>query len=224
MLLFILPKEKFSTKKIKNIITIGTFAFAVFLNILWLIFASRFLNESNPGVNSGKQVMYILTHPISYFLILFRTIHIYNQTFILSLCGEGLGHYNAQASVLFVFPCLVIFALLFFVNDDKERKEFDIKTKILFLIVFISIILLIYTSLYVAWTSYKRPVILGVQSRYFLPVILLMGVILDNKKIVLNSKFENKYLSSFMLFFNLNACSCIMYTYIFDYIIEYYIK
>ena len=224
LLLFILPKEKFSTKKIKNIITIGTFAFAVFLNILWLIYASRFLNESNPGVNSGKQVMYILTHPISYFLILFRTIHIYNQTFILSLCGEGLGHYNAQASVLFVFPCLVIFALLFFVNDDKERKEFDIKTKILFLIVFISIILLIYTSLYVAWTSYKRPVILGVQSRYFLPVILLMGVILDNKKIVLNSKFENKYLSSFMLFFNLNACSCIMYTYIFDYIIEYYIK
>lgn len=224
LLLFILPKEKFSSKKAKYISTICIFVVSLIINLSWLAYASGFLIEVNPGVKSAKQVKYILTNPISYLLILFRTMHIYNQTFILSLCGEGLGHYNAQASVLFVFPCLVVFAMLFFVNDDKSRKEFDIITKLVFLFVFVVIVLLIYTSLYVAWTQYKAPVILGVQSRYFLPVLLLTAIFFDNKKIVFNTKLKNKYLTSFMLFFNLNALSCLTYTYIFDFIIEYYIK
>ena len=151
-------------------------------------------------------------------------MHIYNQTFILSLCGEGLGHYNAQASVLFVFPCLVIFAMLFLANDNKNRKEFDWKTKLLSLIIFVGIVVLVYTSLYVAWTSERSPVILGVQARYFLPVLLLTALVLDNKTLVFNKEFKDKYLSSFMLFFNINALSCISFTYIFAYIIEYYIK
>lgn len=224
LLLFLIPKEKFSSAKIKNLVTIGTFCFSVILNVIWLIYAAGFLTEVNQGVNAGKQVKYILTNPISYLLILFRTIHIHNQTFILSLCGEGLGHYNAQASVLFIFPCLVIFAMLFFASDDKKRKDFNFATKIICLLIFVSIVVLIYTSLYVAWTPAKNPIILGVQARYFLPVLLLTAIVLDNKIIVLDKKIKDKYLSSFMLFFNLNALSCITYTYIFDFIIEYYIK
>jgi uncharacterized membrane protein len=224
LLLFILPKEKFSSKKVKNISVISIFIVALILNFVWLVYASTFLTESNPNVNAGEQVKYILTNPISYALILFRTIHIYNQTFIMSLCGEGLGNYNAQASVLFTIPCIAIFSMLFFVNDDKERKSFSIIDKIIYGVIFSIIVILVYTSLYVAWTPLKSPLILGVQARYFLPVLLLTAIVFDNKKLVFNSKFENKYLASFMLFFNLNALSCLSYTYIFNYIIEYYIK
>lgn len=224
LLLFLLPTEKFSSKKVKYISTISIFIASFILNIAWLIYAATFLTEVNPGVNAAEQVKYILTNPISYLLILFRTIHIYNQTFILSLCGEGLGHYNAQASVLFVFPCLIIFAMLFFVNDDKKRKEFSSFMKIMCLLIFASIVVLIYTSLYVAWTPCKSSIILGVQSRYFLPILLLTSIIFDNRFIAFNKEFKNKYLTSFMLFFNLNALSCISYTYILDYIIEYYVK
>ena len=176
LLLFIIPKEKFTSAKVKNIFTISTFFIAIVLNIIWLVYAAGFLTEVNQGVDGAEQVKYILTNPISYILILFRTIHIYNQTFILSLCGEGLSHYNVQASVLFVFPCLIIFAMLFFANDDKTRKDFDWKTKLIFLIIFIGIVVLIYTSLYVAWTPLKTPIIYGVQARYFLPVLLLTAI------------------------------------------------
>lgn len=224
LLLLILPKEKFASKKQKNIVVWGIIIFCMLLNIGWLTYASGFLNEVNPGVDAAGQVKYILTNPISYCLILFRTMHIYNQTFLLSLCGEGLGHYNVQSSVLFTLPCLVIFAILFFVNDDKERKEFDIPTKLLSLFIFVVIVLLVYTSLYVAWTACQAPLIMGVQARYFLPVLLLMAIVLDNKKIIFNCKIKNKYLTSFMLFMNLNTLSCITYTYIFDFIISYYVK
>ena len=136
LLLFTLPKEKFNKKNHVIIIKFGIFFGALIINILWLSYATTFLVEVNPGVNSKEQIIYILTHPISYLLILFRTIHIYNPTFILSLCGEGLGHFNSQASVLFVFPCLIIFAMLFFVNEDKNKKEFNFKEKIVYLIIF----------------------------------------------------------------------------------------
>lgn len=224
LLLLLLPEKKFSTKKVKNITICGTILGAILLNIIWLIYASSFLTEVNPGVNSSGQVRYILTHPISYILILFRTIQVYFQTFILSLCGEGLGHYNLQASVLYVFPCLVVFAILFLVKDDKERKNFDLVTKLVFFIIFAIIVVLIYTSLYVAWTACEKPIILGVQARYFLPVLLLTAIVLDNDKIIFNCKLSNRYLLIFLLFFNLNVLSCTLYTYLYGTVISYYIK
>ena len=114
--------------------------------------------------------------------------------------------------------------MLFFVNEDKNEKEFNFKEKIVYLIIFTIVVLLIYTSLYVAWTSLKSPVILGVQSRYFLPVILLTVITFDNKTIIFNKKIKEKYIYSFMLFMNLNALSCLIFMYINDYIINYYIK
>lgn len=225
ILLFTLPKDKFKSNKVDKIAKIGIFIIAFVINIVWLIYASTFLNEVNPGVNSGEQVKYIVTHPISYCLILFRTAHIYNQTFIMSLCGEGLGHFNSQASVLFTFPCLILFTAMFIVDDDKQnRVEFTIIERIVYTLIFIIIVLLVYTSLYVAWTPVRSSIILGVQSRYFLPVILLTAIVLDNKKIVLKEPIKEKYILSFMLFLNLNALSNLTFMYIYNYVIEYYLK
>lgn len=223
LLLFMLPKEKLGSLKRKNIIAGVIFGISTILNLVWLIYCSRFLVTFNPGVNSAEQVKYILVNPIRYALVCFRTMNVYNQTFIMSLCGEGLGSYNAQASVLYVFPCLLLFATLFFANDDKEREEFDIFSKLYMLAIFISIVVLIYTSIYVQWTPVGYPMVFGIQARYFLPIILLLAIVLDNKILVFNKKFSNRYLLTFMIFFNLNALSCILYTYM-NCIIEYYIK
>ena len=224
VLLFTLPKEKFASKKQKNKIVITIFVVAVLLNIVWLAYASGMLVEANPGVNSGEQVKYIITHPISYALILFRTIHIYAQTFIVSLCGEGLGDYNVQAPPMFVFSTVLLFAFLFFTNDEPERDRFKISEKIIYTILFIIIVVLVYTSLYVAWTPLKTPIIMGVQTRYFLPVILLLAITFDNRKLTFNGKSINEYVSTFMMYLNLSALSCITYTYLYKFIIEYYLK
>ena len=113
--------------------------------------------------------------------------------------------------------------MLFFVNEDKKKKEINRLTKLICLFIFVSIVLLIYTSLYVAWTPVRHATIKGVQSRYFLPVLLLTALVLDNKTIVFDKKLKDKYISSFMLFFNINALSCISLTYIFNFIINIYV-
>ena len=150
-------------------------------------------------------------------------MNVYNQILIVGLCGEGLSLYNAQASVLFIFPCILIFAMLFFVNNNQEKIEINWKTKIVLLFIFICIVLLIYTNLYIQWTTLMRPLIQGVQARYFLPILLLTAIIFNNDKIIFNEKLSNRYILTFMLFFNLNAISVIYFTYL-NGVIDYYIK
>ena len=140
------------------------------------------------------------------------------------MCGEGLGSYCVQASVLFIYPCIVLLSMLFVLNDDKDKVKFDLTTKMVFLIVFVVIVLLIYTSLYVQWTPLKSPLIIGVQARYFLPILLLTAIFLNNNKIVINGKLSNRYILLFLLFLNLNVLSCTIYTYMYGTVIDYYIK
>lgn len=222
-LLFILPKEKFDTAKKKNIITTAIVAVSIILNLIWLVYCSRFLIMFNPGVNSGEQVKYVLSHPFRYILILFRTLNTYGQMFIVHLCGEGLGHFNVQTSVLYVFPCIVIASMLFFINEDKEKVEIDKATKCVAFIIFLMIVALIYTSLYVQWTKLGYSIIEGIQARYFIPILPLVLLVVNNNKIVFSENLSKRYLLLFILFFNLNAITSIMYTYFYG-IIETYIK
>ncbi len=226
LLLFLLPKERFKNLKNKNIIIISFIAGALILNFMWLIYCSRFLVEFNPGVDSKEQVKYVLTHPITYILIIFRTTIVYLQNYIVCLNGEGLSHYNAQASVVYVFTSIILFAFLFFVKDKEEYDEIyiDVKTKIILCIIFTLITGLIYSSLYVQWNIVSNQIIEGVQGRYFLPVLILTALIFDNNYISVNKKISKRYIFIFMLFFNLNALANICFTYISGHPIEYLIK
>ena len=224
LLLFVIPKEKFGSLKKKNIITISVFSISVILNLIWLIYCSRFLVVFNPGVDSAEQVKYILTHPISYLLIMFRTMNVYNQILIVGLCGEGLGSYCVQASVLFIYPCIVMITGLFLLDTEKDKVKIDWKTKLIFLFIFASIVLLIYTSLYVQWTPVQSSIIKGVQARYFLPILMLVAIVLNNNKLIIDGKLSYRYILLFLLFFNLNVLSCTAYTYIYATVIDYYIK
>lgn len=223
LLLFVLPKEKFQKPKNKWITTISIFVFSVVINLVWLIYCSRFLVVFNDGVDTPAQIKYVLTHPISYLLIFFRTINIYYEMMIVGLCGESLGLFDVQASVLFIMPCLLLFAMLVFVKDKEEDVKIKGNTKLIFLLTFIAITGLIYTSLYVQWTRLKFPMIQGIQPRYFLPIILMTAVILDNHKIIYTEKLSKRYLFLFMLFFNLQMLSVLFFSYLNGFI-NYYVK
>ena len=223
LLLFVLPKEKFKSSKNKILMTSSIFTFSVVLNLIWLRYCSRFLVVFNYGVNTPEQIKYVLTHPISYLLILFRSNNIFFEMVVAGLCGESLGLFDVQASVLFVMPSILLFGMLFLVKEEKEKIKFDLSTKMIFLFIFIIIVLLIYTSLYVQWTSLKNPMIYGLQPRYFLPILLLMTVILDNHKIIYREKLSKRYMLLFMLCFNLQTLTVAFFSYLNGFI-NYYIK
>ncbi len=225
LLLFILPKEKFkNSKKFKWISVITIFSVAIILNLIWLAYCSRFLIQFNPDVNEAEQVKYVLTHPISYLLILFRSVNMFSQSLLCCLFGEGLSLYLAVCSPLFIFSSMAILLMLYFIDEEDNKIKIDGKTRFMFLLVFAIIFLLIYTSLYVQWTTLKKPVVYGVQARYFLPILTVLAVVLLNKKIVFKGKIENRYIASFMLFFNLHALTILYFTFLMDIALDFYMR
>jgi len=222
-MLLLIPKEKYESKGKRRKFLICTIVAAIIINLIWLAYCSRFLVEYNPGVNGEKQVAGIFKNPLGYVFILFRTLNTYAQTFILSLCGEGLGHYNVQTSVLYVFSALMLFTVLFFAREETETIEYTIFDKVVCIIIFLAITALIYTSLYVQWTETLKPIILGVQARYFIPILPLVSLIVDNKNLIIK-KWNKACIALFMLFFNLNAICMILYTYIDGNVLNFYIK
>ena len=214
ILLVIIPKEKFGTIKNKCIWASVIIGVSTMLNLLWLTYASRFLIPFNPGVDSKQQVIFILTHPISYFLILFRTCAIYTPSYIQGLCGTLLSELNVNCSGVFIYTVIPFMFLTCIVNYDSKEVNVDRFTKIISLLIAIIIILLIYTAEYVQWTPYKNSEIWGVQSRYFIPILILLAVTIHNHKYKVDGKNSYQYMLLFMLFYNLNAITNIIFKYI----------
>lgn len=211
LLIFILPKEKFGSLKKKNITTIIIAVCSIIINLIWLAYCSRFLIEFRPGVDSGDQVKFVLTHPIRYILIAFRTWNDNLTLYLPQLFGEGLA--NLQQSSIFIYSSIPLALLILVTNEDEDRVKIDTFTRCTFIFVFLAIFALICTSLYVQWTRVANSLIEGIQIRYLLPILPLFIIIANNNRIIFNGKLSKRYIVQFLIFFNLSAITTLMFNY-----------
>ncbi len=221
--ILVLPKEVFNSKKEKNIVLAIILAASTIFNLLWLLYSKRFLADFTGAVDTPGQIKYVLTSPIQYVLIIFRTISTYAEYYLFSLFGEGLGDYNMQASPLYVIASYSIMLFLLIANYDGKKKV-DLKTRIVSFALILIVTALIFTSIYISWNPVGSIRVEGVQGRYFLPLIILIPFIIHNDKIKLSGKIDNRYLFVFSLFMNLNVLMVTLYTYIYGMLINFYIK
>lgn len=183
-LFLLIPSRKFGSVKryiaAESILIIA----AVCCNFLWLSVSSGFLTPeiTGAGVNSAQQVHYILTHPLNYFQTVANTIKTQGSQLILTCVGQKLGWLNIEISKKILLPYLLV--LLFAAMIVKKDALITLKAKEKLIIggVVITVCALIFTSLYVQWTPYKESVILGLQGRYFIPVVLLICLLLTTKR------------------------------------------
>ena len=211
ILLLVLPKNKFKSAKEKNLFLICILLTVIILNLIWLIYASRYLIEFNENVNSKEQIKFILTHPIKYIMIIVNTINKYGDTYALNLMG-GLGSLlNVSCSYVFQYIILIILGINTVISNKEEH--IDIYTRSIFIIVFLTVLALIFSSLYVQWTALKNGVVIGVQGRYLLPIILLIPLILNNKKYIYTEDPISRYLLIFMVFYGINTITSVILHY-----------
>ena len=99
---------------------------------------------------------------------------------------------------------LLITAIIVCINDKSLKSKFKYYELIIPLLIVLIIIGLIYTSLFIQWTSYGSSQIIGVQGRYFLPFLPLLFFIAGNfiKK---NRYIKEQYLTKLVLFTSLFA-------------------
>lgn len=205
----ILPKEKFKTKKERLLKLFLIIFFCILINGLWTLYASRYLVETNVGVNAKEQVLFLITHPIKYLIIILRTIKGSTVDLIYQLYGRYL--LLIDLDIIKFYPLISILISIYLIATNEKKLEK--KDRLLSIFIFICVIALIFTSLYIQWTPLKRNVIWGLQGRYYIPIMLLIPLFVYSKKIS-SKKIENDtiFILGYTVFQSISALCFIIYS------------
>ncbi len=185
---FLIPKEKFkSTKdKYKKIVLLA--AFVIFINLIWLGISSTYLIEFRTGVNSIEQVKFILHYPILYLRIFYNTLYEYITLYLFNIIGFSLCYFDVNLSYIYILMYLILLVIVGLVDNTSKIISTD---KILLVFIVLSTIILMFTSLYVQWTSVGAEYIDGIQGRYFIPLLLPLALICNIKNIKTEKMMKN---------------------------------
>ncbi len=178
LLVFLLPREKFTGKKQAMLFQFGIPSIAFAVNLIWLKISSGYLIEFMPGVSSGEQVKYVLGHLPSYCAVVMNTLRMWGTEWVKTMVGSVLGALNVSISEIVWVAFLVMFVYEV-CNCRKMAWKARRRDWMVFVLIFLSGAALICTSIYVQWTAVASEVIAGVQGRYFIPILpcLAMAVV-----------------------------------------------
>ena len=182
LILFLLPYEKFKSKKDKFINILSLAAFVVVLNAIWLFISSGYLNEIKPGVNPSGQLWYIIKNPIIFVGTIFNTLNLNFDLYIYNIIGNSLCYFDVNLSSLFIIPYLMF--IVYLVLFDGSNKV-DKNDKVLSILIMLSTCILICVSLYIQWNPLGEHYIDGIQGRYLIPLLIPLILALNNKKVSL---------------------------------------
>ena len=197
-LILIIPKEKFKKETNKNkILNFSIIAgIAVIVNLVWLAISSKYLSTFREG-DSAIQVLLALKNPIKYIQTLLYTIDLNGNNYLISLFGSCLG-WGELVKLHSIIPYAFMSIYFIAAISDRSIKNCLKRYQILWIIlVIIAIVGLIFTSLYVQWTTIGSQSILGVQGRYLLPIIPLIMLIIGNC-LKIELKYKEKEINRFI--------------------------
>ena len=182
LLLFLIPKERFKSRKNYWFHVVCAGAMILILSFGWLAIASGYLCESQPGVDTAAQLVGILKNPVAFVLTFVRSLDNFGVTYLTEMMGSNLGWLNIPVCSLLALGYLLILVLQVSGNDDMSGNRLDLPVKSLLGGVSLLVFALIFVTLYGQWTAYGYDKILGVQGRYFLPLLFPLILALKPKR------------------------------------------
>lgn len=217
MIFFLIPNERFGSRKKYWMHAVCAAVLTLIISLIWLKACNGFLIKT--GTNSGLQIEYIFREPLNYILIVLRTIYENASAWILQLCGGSLALLNVSVSGAVILPYFIILinSLLesrktidsnVFNNTELKDKKYSF-LKIICGVIVILCTVLIFTSLYVQWTSVYSPIIDGIQGRYFVALLYPLYLYLRKDKAVecLSGNLTN--VKQMYIISVANICACI---------------
>lgn len=177
LLFLLIPRKKFKSTKVYFITFICLiFSCIAFLGI-WSVITSSSTEFSKGAVVPGEQVKFVLKYPFYYIRTIWNTFVIQKQFYFHSYIAE-FGWLDTLAP-RYVYKVFTLGFLLILIFDDGIKL--NTVQRIIFVVTFLSLIVLVMTALYVIWTNVGASAITGVQGRYFIPIIPLVFFIFNWK-------------------------------------------
>lgn len=179
-LIFLLPKSIFKSWPKYLTCILGTLIISTIAFLLWQKVIDSVYVNLNGSANACAQMKFILSHPFAYLVILAKTFIIKTPRIFITMIGV-LGWQDTRLDFLtyMLYPVLIVLAML----SERKPADFEFKTWQIYLIsidVFISVII-IFTNMYVMWSAVGYPVILGLNGKYFTPLMLPLLLLFYNK-------------------------------------------
>ena len=205
LLLLIIPKERFGGMGRKLLWTGGIILIVLAEALVFQIGAIGSVaasgNSAGEGLNweGGKNYTlgWILSHPAEAIRVMLYSIRIQYRPWLY----ECLGSYMAGLTILLPVRYMKIYLLLLLIcvlrrsgEATEDRGQASLAEdgfrmpgwhRILFLAAAVTAGGLILLTMMLAWTSDTSEMIQGVQGRYFLPLLMLPIMCLDNKILIL---------------------------------------
>lgn len=197
LLLFLIPKENFGDR-IKYPFVVA--ASVILCGVVYLLGNASLFKDIAGSVGGSEHeliwtegesynIKYIISHPLRSFKVFVNSLFAYGGKWYVELIGSGYGWLQIYTSEVWV----VIYTLLLFgagLNVRGEEYCFNRKQKIATLgtVVFSSILVIL--SMWIFWTPVSSDTILGIQGRYFIPILLLVLMAFKNRHMVIKKNPE----------------------------------
>ena len=141
------------------------------------------------NVSMKDQLISIIKNPSLFITVLNNTFK--DGLFIEGMVGSLMGWLNIEISRVVIIMFVILLALSPFLEENEIKN--NRKEKIWNLIIFFGTYILIVLAAYLSWTTVGADKVMGVQGRYFLPIIILPLISLCDKDRYV--KFKNiKYI------------------------------
>ncbi|MXQ72990.1 DUF2142 domain-containing protein [Clostridiaceae bacterium DONG20-135] len=212
-LLLILPSLKKLTKKqwlyVLGFLCLGPILYFIYSRLLTapssgVSSSAGYILET--GVNTPAQVNLVLHNPIYFIKVMLNTLLKSGEFYFYSFIGRPLSWLNVDVYWALIFVYFIAMFLSIYIGKTKYYlKKFE---KAWILVLSAIMVIGIFFALYITWTGVGGDIILGVQGRYFIPIVILLLLLLKGKSVYNLHQYEYKY-TSFILIFHCLVAYCI---------------
>jgi len=177
-LIFLIPFQTFKTRK-QYILFMTSVIFAAIAGFsIWSLYISGLtLNMNTTCADVTSQIIFIKTHPLQYIGILLKTFVIKTPRLIITMIGV-LGWQDVKLDWI----TYIIYPILIYFSVATDNFNFKLRKWQKHLIIINTVIgtIITYTSLYLMWSPVGNNVVLGLNGKYFIPMMLPLLLLFKN--------------------------------------------
>ncbi len=202
ILFVMIPAAKFGSTQ-KKWLGIGVFC-AVLVMVFLIKSIGLVVGDASSGAltgtaSDGYSLGYILQNPSVIFNVGMGTILLNTGYYISTMIGQRLGFLNIILDDVVVYGYLFLLALSV-LSLAEDKYVISIKQKWLMLLGICASTALVLLSMWLFITPKSSGIIMGVQGRYFIPLLWPVLMLFKNKMIVLRKKLDSGLLTGAVLF------------------------
>lgn len=188
---FLIPNARFSDSS-KKAWTRKAIIIAVCFFFFLLFYLPSLTADLSPAElvyeeSESYSISWVLHHIPGTIAIFVRTLLYFGDRYLYELMGLNLGWFQLDVSWTVLIPFMFFLLLAASVDDNPGVPRSTFRIRLGLMIAVLGSIGMVLASMFFTWTDLGSPFIDGLQGRYFLPLAFPVFLIVENRKLRLDS-------------------------------------